>query len=322
MSAGLQRIYCQKRGADLKRLFTVILIIACAGAQAATAQQVADPDFKPSIKSPAYEQGRGPTVCIDEAHHNFHTAGGRYAPFAELLRRDGYAVQPSTTAFTKAALAPCKVLVIANALAERNVSNWSHPIDPAFTEAEVAAVAGWVKGGGSLFLIVDHMPMPGANQVLASAFGVRFSNGFALVPDVNTPLVFNRSDGLLADHPATRGRGKEERIDSVATFTGSAFRLEKGGEAVLTFGQQVISLEPNVAWQFTAETPKVDVKGWHQGATLRHGKGRVVVFGEAAMFTAQVAGQQRTKVGMNAPLAPQNAQFLLNLMHWLTGKLK
>jgi hypothetical protein len=299
----------------------VLVAIALLGCVAA-AQQVADPDFKPAIERPAYAEGRGPVVCIDEAHHNFHTATGRYAPFAELLRRDGYSVKASAAAFTAESLKGCGVLVIANALSERNQSDWSLPIDPAFTEAEAAAVDEWVARGGALLLIVDHMPMPGANQVLASRFGVRFSNGFALVPDVNAPLVFKRSDGLLSDHAVTRGRGKGERVERVATFTGSAFRLERGGAPLLTFGPQVISLEPEVAWQFKETTPKVDVKGWFQGAALRHGKGRAAVFGEAAMFTSQLAGPNRNKVGMNSPDAPQNAQFLLNVMHWLTGKLK
>ena len=293
--------------------------LVCAGARA---QQVADPDFKPEIKKPAYKQGSGPVVCLDEAHFNFHTAGGRYAPFAELLRRDGYVVKPSTASFSKDSLKDCRVLVIANALTKRNQTSWTLPIDPAFTDAEVSAVAEWVKGGGSLFLIVDHMPMPNANEKLATAFGVRFSNGFALIPNVNAPLIFKRAEGLLADHAVTRGRDKDERVEVVATFTGSAFRVERGAEPVLVFGPEVISLEPTTAWQFTPETPKVDVKGWYQGATLRHGKGRVAVFGEAAMFTAQLAGPQRNKIGMNSPDAPQNAQLLLNVMHWLTGKLK
>ena len=230
-----------------------------------------------------------------------------------MLRRDGYIVRASASKFSAAALSGCRVLVIANALGERNQSSWSLPIDPAYTDEEVAAVAAWVKGGGSLFLIVDHMPMPGANRTLAEAFGVRFSNGFALIPNVNAPLVFKRADGLLADHPVTRGAAKDERVEAVATFTGSAFRIEGGHEPVLVFGPQVISLEPQVAWQFTPETPKTDVRGWLQGATLRHGKGRVAVFGEAAMFTAQLAGPNKIKVGMNSPDAPQNARLLLNV---------
>jgi hypothetical protein len=36
------------------------------------------------------------------------------------------------------------------------------------------------------------------------------------------------------------------------------------------------------------------------------------------MFTAQVAGPEKIRMGMNSPHAKQNAQLLLNLMHWLS----
>jgi hypothetical protein len=54
---------------------------------------------------------------------------------------------------------------------------------------------------------------------------------------------------------------------------------------------------------------------------LNIGKGRVAVFGEAAMFSAQLAGPKKSPMGMNAPIAKQNPQFLLNVMHWLSGLL-
>jgi hypothetical protein len=303
-------------------LSLALLFGACSASTPPSAPgQVADADFSLRAKSPIHEQGRGPTVCIDEAHGNFHTAGGRYAPFADLLRSDGHVVKPNTAKFAKEPLAACRVLVIANALAERNQTNWSKPIDPAFTDEEVADVAEWVKGGGSLFLIVDHMPMPGANQKLAGAFGVHFSNGFARIPGEYGAMIFEREGGLLVDHPVANGRNEAERIRRVATFTGSAFRIDEGGAPILVFGPRVVSDEPEVAWQFPPATPRIDVKGWLQGATLRPGNGRVAVFGEAAMFTAQIAGPAKEKFGMNAPEAPENAQFLLNVMHWLTGEL-
>ena len=34
---------------------------------------------------------------------------------------------------------------------------------------------------------------------------------------------------------------------------------------------------------------------------------------------SQLAGPERRPVGMNAPDAEQNAQFVLNVMHWLEG---
>jgi hypothetical protein len=39
------------------------------------------------------------------------------------------------------------------------------------------------------------------------------------------------------------------------------------------------------------------------------------------MFSAQVSGAERRPMGMNAPTATQNPQFLLNIMHWLAGIL-
>jgi hypothetical protein len=46
------------------------------------------------------------------------------------------------------------------------------------------------------------------------------------------------------------------------------------------------------------------------------------VFGEAAAFTAQLAGPQRLPVGMSSPQAPENARYLLNVLHWLGGTLR
>ena len=48
----------------------------------------------------------------------------------------------------------------------------------------------------------------------------------------------------------------------------------------------------------------------------------MAVFGEAAAFTAQIAGAGRSKIGMNSPGAEENYQFVLNVMHWLSGLIK
>jgi hypothetical protein len=77
----------------------------------AGAQQVEDSEFKPAVESPAFAEGKGPVVWIDEAHDNFHTASGRYQPFARLLRRDGYVVSASVASFDKALLGQASVLV-------------------------------------------------------------------------------------------------------------------------------------------------------------------------------------------------------------------
>lgn len=89
----------------------------------------------------------------------------------------------------------------------------------------------------------------------------------------------------------------------------------------MTLGGNIVLLMPEVAWQFSKLTPSMSASGMLQGAVVQFGGGRVAVFGEAAMFSAQLAGPDRTPIGMNSPSAPQNAQFLLNIVHWLSGAL-
>lgn len=287
-----------------------------------TAQQVADTLFMANVGSAAYSKGTGPTVLIDEAHHNFHTMGGRYLPFARLLQKDGYVVKPQRDRFTLGDLRRAKILVIANALAKENENDWNLPTPSAFDSAEIAVVRDWVNDGGSLLLIADHMPFPGAAGPLAAEFGVLMGNGFALDPRTEDGQIrFRRADGSLADHPVTRGRNASERIDSLVTFTGQAFRLDGIGKPLMTLGRNVVLFMPEVAWQFSKLTPSISASGMLQGGVIEFGKGRVAAFGEAAMFSAQLSGRNRTPVGMNDPTAPQNAQFLLNVVHWLSGLL-
>ncbi len=274
------------------------------------AQQAPDTSFAPPIERPAFALGAGPVVLIDEAHYNFHTATGRYLPFAQLLRRDGYVVRGSTAKFTQESLNRGKLLVISNALNERNRENWSPPNPSAFTVQEIAAVRKWVENGGSLFLIADHMPFAGAAEELGKSFGVRFLSGYAVVPDRDGILYFRKSDGTLRDDAITNG------IAQVTTFTGSSFEVDAPeARPLLVLGPKVVSMNGQ-------NDPKpIPVAGHLQGAVMQFGRGRVAVFGEAAMFSAQLAGPTKRPMGMNAPDAKENVPFLLNLIHWLTGRL-
>jgi hypothetical protein len=306
----------------VKRNLARLTLVAILLAPPAEAQQVADTTFIPPVPAPAFDSGAGPTVLVDEAHFNFHTADGRYLPFARILRRDGYVVVPSGSAFTIQLLEGADILVISNALAERNAEDWSLPTPSAFDSDEIQAVLEWVAAGGSLFLVADHMPFPGAAQELAAFFGVLFGNGFAMGPEQGrAAMIFRRSDGSLADHPVSNGREPRELVDSVATFMGQAFRVPPRATQLLTLPTPSVLLLPERAWEFSETTPTIRADGMAQGAVLRHGKGRVAVFGEAAMFSAQVDGRGGSPMGMNAPVASRNPQFLLNLMHWLSGLL-
>ncbi len=307
------------------KLLTTLAALMTAAAAAAAAQQAPDTAFRPPVPHPAYPAGTGPVVAVDEAHYNFHTAEARYLPFAELLRRDGYVVRGSRTPFTRESLRGVAVLVIANALAERNrergdSTDWGLPTPSAFTPQEIAAVREWVSAGGALLLIADHMPFGGCAADLAAALGARFTNAFAFDGGLGRGLlVFRRSDGSLRPSAITNGRDSTERIDSVAAFTGQAFTAE--GEPLMVLGPTVEAYSPRRAWAFTPDTPRESAAGRYQGSIRRFGRGRVAFFGEAALFSAQVAGPARIPMGMNAPVAGQNAQFVLNVLHWLTGLL-
>ena len=212
------------------------------------------------------------------------------------------------------------VLVIANALNPVNDDHWVLPTPSAFTPDEIAAVKAWVGGGGSLLLIADHMPFAGAAFDLGEAFGFAFINGFALhSPNPLAIDFFSRADDTLKDDALTKGFAK------IATFTGSAFAPATGARTLFAFPKGYLVLLPAVAWKFDDQMRVQEGAGLSQGAVATVGKGRVAVFGEAGMFTAQLitdSGAVHTHMGFNAPEAPENKAFILGVMHWLSGATK
>src|ERR1044071_7421487 len=201
------------------------------------AQQSPDPEFDTSVARPAYKND-GPRVMFDEAHHNFHTSDGRYKPFVDLVTNDGYRVTRNRLPFVKARLSGFKILVIANALgAEEDDDEGADK--SAFTDEEIQAVHDWVKSGGALLLIADHAPFGGAAAVLASKFGVDMSKGYTLDPQnsvAGSPshLIFSRENKLLASHPITEGRGENERLNLLRSFTGQSLKGPEGSIAILS----------------------------------------------------------------------------------------
>jgi hypothetical protein len=286
------------------------------------AQQVADTTYNPVIRNPFYSGKDAPVVLIDEAHNNFHTLDGRYSSFGRLLKADGFIVKPSGSAFIPESLEKGDILVIANALHERNVDAWSLPTPSAFTENEIENVRSWVFRGGSLLLIADHMPFPGAAEELAEALGFRFYNGYAVDTLNRSMTIFRKSDGSLAEHPVTSGYDASEAIDSVRTFTGQAFQATGDAAPLLIFSEPVVLFMTREAGRIRTDTPQISAHGLYQGAVRKMGKGRVAVFGEAAMFTSQYAGPEYGSIGMTSPGAEFNQQFVLNVMHWLSGGLE
>ena len=296
-------------------LLGVLLLLTLAAT--ACSQQVPDTTFSPPIARPDYAPGAGPVVAIDEGHSNFHTMGERYGAFARLVARDGYVVRPRGGRFTRPSLDSLRILVIANALDPRNREDWHVPIWPAFDSTEVAVVEQWVADGGSLLLVADHMPFGGAAAGLAAAFGVQMTNGFANDGNGQSTFTVRRADGRLLAHAITDGRGPGDRVDSITVFTGQAFGTTAKVDTLIAMGPGSYLLLPQEAWNFTKDTPRESAAGRMVAAALVHGRGRVVMLGEAAMLTAQLAGPKQVPMGMNAPYAVDHPRFVLNILRWL-----
>ena len=301
----------------MKRALTLCAFLLCLSVVGA-AQQLADPEFNTNVANPAYSKSE-PRVLFDEAHHNFHTTDGRYKPFADLLRNDGYRIVRNRQPFTKESLSSFKVLIIANALGAEEMDDDGADAS-AFTEEECQAVQEWVKGGGALLLIADHAPFGGAATSLANRFGVDMSKGFTYdqansVEGSPSILIFSRDNKLLTSHPITEGRDQNERLNRVQSFTGQSLKGPADSVAILKLADTAKdSPDRNT-------DASVSAAGRAQAIALKFGKGRVVVQGEAAMLSAQISGAEKYKMGMNVP-GNDNRQYALNLMHWLSGLLK
>ena len=286
-------------------------------------QQLSDPNFNATVAKPAYTK-KHPKVLFDEAHFNFHTAGGRYKAFSDLITNDGYRVTANKQKFSKPSLNGYDILVIANALGATAPSDPQASM-PAFTDDECEVVREWVRNGGSLLLITDHQPTGAAAENLAKQFSVEMSNSTVIDPaesnhlkgyfEVN--LEFRRDNHLLIDHPITQGRETTERVNRVVTFGGQSIKGPVESAGLLKLGETAIEILPS--------KQRVSVAGRFQAIAMKFGKGRVVVTGEAGMLSAQLVaaeeGAQPTSPwGMNFP-GVDNRQLALNIVHWLSGLL-
>ncbi len=273
-----------------------------------------------------------PTVIdVDVAHFNFHTTANRYQGFAQTLAADGYTLRNGIRDFSAETLKDTRLLVIPSALAARNrkPEHWSPPIDSAFTADEILAITTWVHQGGGLLLVTDHTPWAGASKNLAAAFGFDLIEGYALdrreirQTSLDRPFVFTRegippADGRLMDHEITRGRNATERVDRVMTFMGTAFRAPAEAAPLLMLGEFVDAYQPEQFGRLSESTPSLPANGLAQGAARTWGKGRVVLFSEAGIFSTQ--RQADKPVGLSHPGATGNRQLLLNVMRWLSDR--
>ncbi|MEE9568017.1 MAG: hypothetical protein V3W37_01415, partial [Candidatus Binatia bacterium] len=268
------------------------------------------------------ESSIAPVIAFDEGHNNFgHWVSS--GVMEEFLSAEGFVVRQHLGAFTRESLDGIHILHISNAIAPENINKWSLPTPSAFTPEEIEVLYDWVNDGGSLLMVIEHMPIGGAFEDLAGAFGIEVSNGFAVDERFLSGyseevileaglLVSRRTDGTLVDHPILDDTEPYGRIEFLAAHVGSAFRLPAHAFSLITLGPTILSLEPEVSWEFDSGTARRRVTGWSQAGVIEVGKGRVAVLGDNFLFTwPEFLAPPYWESEKDAELGIHNMQFTL-----------
>jgi hypothetical protein len=130
------------------------------------------------------------------------------------------------------------------------------------------------------------------------------------VPRSPSQLIFARENDLLGDHPIIWGRGPVEQLNSVVIYSGQSLAGPRGSVAFLRLADTAMD-------RSSVDNSLVPAAGRCQGLALIHGKGRVVVLGDAGALSAQFM-HGGIPFGMNVE-GTDNRQLSLNIMHWLSG---
>jgi hypothetical protein len=264
------------------------------------AELTVDDSFDPPIAAPAFPKGKGPVVLVDEKHRDVVSLKTYLRPVGRFLGKDGYVIRPSSETFTAKGLAKARVLVIANAQAPEGSPEQAS----GFSEEEVRTVEAWVRKGGGLLLIADRAPFGAPARPLARAFGVTL--------DDNTIL----------------RRGSDEKPDGVLTIDVSADGdrahpiLLGVSRVVYVVGESLDGPGPILrapAGTYSGPTAQAtdgpSAAGKPIALAFSHGKGRVVVIGDAGIASAfgSVSGASHRGIS-----EADNARFIRNVFRWLS----
>jgi hypothetical protein len=263
-------------------------------------------------------------VVFDEGHHNVHTVSGGYQMLADLLAASGYIVLTSCGGFTSDDLLIADIVVVPSPRGASRQESLTDRGRGAFLPEEVESVERWVAEGGSLLLVTDHAPIGSAAALLAAAFGVEGSNGFTEDDGLTErELLFSRENGGLSDHWILTGIGSGPQVERVATFLGQSLAGPEQSWPLLRLGSTAYDrfrrLRTAYIWEDAGPADRLEpANGRSQGLALEHGRGRVVVLGEAGMLTSR--GLDEGAVGADG-LPIHNRQFALNVLRWLAGEI-
>ena len=246
-----------------------------------------------SVISPKFNPETSPRVSFDLGHGNFHDIKTTYAPFAILLKNDGILLNTHESLFTENSLQDIELLIIANAIPTEETEGET---SSAFAESEINVLKNWIQNGGSLLLIADHDPFGSAASELAKAFGAGMSSvwtvdslRFIEAIGKTTWLEFSEENKGLGRHSILQNEIPESAVRRVITFTGQSLSFDSTWTSILQLSPSAKNYysrsEATVAAADT--TTYFPVPCQSQLIAREYGNGRIVIAGEAAMFTAQ-----------------------------------
>jgi hypothetical protein len=287
-------------------LLYVFLSAGAAAAQTAEKAQATPPSeltvdefFDPPIAAPAFRAGKGPAVVVDEKHRNVVSLKTYFGPVGRFLGKDGYKVRPGTGAFAADGLAKARVLVIANAQAPEGSPEGTS----ALADTEVTAIEAWVRKGGGLLLIADRAPFGGPARSLARSFGVTLDDNTILRKGDD-----GKPDGVLVIDVSADGE------QSHPVFAGVSRVVYVVGESLAGPGPVLRAPKGTYSGPTNRAADGPSAAGKPIVLAFSHGKGRVVVIGDAGIASAFGSRGGATHRGISEA---DNALFIRNVVRWL-----
>jgi hypothetical protein len=287
-----------------------------------SAQMLNDSPFNANVSNPKYKLGKGPSILIDAAHHNFIIEMGLIKPLVDVLHADGYITKIDSQVFTKNYLSKYKTLVIMPAMpfkfGTKNIIN----DEITFTNEELTILQDWVNQGGSLLMLSEHAPIDKSMTPLFNKFGITTTTGIiydSAYCDTSIKLSTNQTyiqytteNGLLnTNHPITQGQNSTEAIHRIVVYGGSGMIGQAYTNIFRTSPYATIR-------KWSGNLPSGTVSS--QCLAGEFGKGRLVALGDCNGFTAMYinSGGKKYSAGMQVNNYDWK-QFVLNTFHWLSN---